>query len=61
VGVYIDDKNEKCVASINENKVFGETALFNNDMRSATVIAHTNVVKCLVLHKIFYQNIILVK
>jgi CRP-like cAMP-binding protein len=58
VGVYIDDRHTtKCVAVLNENKVFGETALIKNDKRSATIKAHT-VVKVMVLNKIYYRSII---
>ena len=41
VGVYINDDHTKCVAILNENKVFGEAALEKDDKRNATIIAHT--------------------
>ena len=57
VGVYVDNECSKCVAVLNENKIFGESALDKNMKRSATVIAHTSV-KVLALHKVYYWNIL---
>ena len=39
VGIYIN-ANESCVATLKDNKVFGERALENDDKRGATIIAH---------------------
>ncbi|CDW76421.1 cyclic nucleotide-binding domain containing protein [Stylonychia lemnae] len=57
VGIYLDQECQKCVATLQSDKVFGEAALEKNDKRGATVIAHS-VVKVLVLRKIFYRNIV---
>mmetsp|Transcript_34061 Transcript_34061/g.33255 ORF Transcript_34061/g.33255 Transcript_34061/m.33255 type:complete len:94 (+) Transcript_34061:798-1079(+) len=59
VGIYVDDQSENCVATLTENKVFGETALEKGGVRSATVIAHSYFVKVLVLRKNDYKNIVL--
>jgi CRP-like cAMP-binding protein len=39
VGVFIDDDCKTCVATLKENRVFGEAALEKGDKRSATIIA----------------------
>lgn len=60
VGVYIGEENDKCVATLGANKVFGEKALENDSRRGATIIAHTRTV-CLTLYKVDYNNIIYVR
>ena len=59
VGVYLDNECQRCIATLNENKVFGETALDRDDKRGASIVALTNT-KVLVLHKLYYKNIIMV-
>lgn len=58
VGIYVPD--DKCVATLSENQVFGEKALETNERRGATVKAHNETV-CLVLMKNDYLDIIYVR
>ena len=51
VGVYFDDALKACSNRLNENKTFGDRALQNEEVRSATIKAH-RVTVCLCLSKI---------
>jgi CRP-like cAMP-binding protein len=57
VGVYLTEN--KCLAQLKENKVFGERALDTKEKRGATIIAHKSTV-CLILMKNDYLDIIYV-
>jgi CRP-like cAMP-binding protein len=48
------------VATLNENKVFGERALDTDEKRGATIITHSECI-CLVLMKKDYVDIIFVR
>ena len=58
VGVYVNDN--KCVAVLKDNKVFGEIALETDEKRGATIIAHSHSL-CLILFKRDYKEIIYVR
>jgi CRP-like cAMP-binding protein len=59
VGIYVDDKFERCVAVLKDNKVFGERALETDEKRGATIIAHQPTT-CLILMKNDFVDIIYV-
>ena len=57
VGVYFDDAMKICSVKLNENKTFGDRALQNEEVRSATIKAH-KVTVCLTLSKIdFFEQV----
>lgn len=65
VGIYVtssntEDSEEKCVAILKDNKIFGERALDTDERRGATVIAHHTSI-CLILNKKDYKDIIYVR
>ncbi len=57
VGVYVDEDCSDCVQVLGENKIFGESPESVSSKLEANFIAHTNT-KVLVLHQIYYKNII---
>lgn len=59
--MYVDNECKTNVATITENKVFGETALEKGGKRTASIIVHSMRAKVLVLRKNHYKNIVLVK
>ena len=62
VGIYVNgsEEEDKCVAILKDNKIFGERALETDETRGATVIAHHTSI-CLILNKKDYKDIIYVR
>ena len=59
VGIYADEECTHFLAKSTPNKVFGETALQNDEKRTASVKAMTKT-KLLKLQKYYYKTIVLV-
>jgi len=61
VGVYVDEDLASCIAVLQENKVFGERALQQDEPRGACVRAHKDSLCLLITRKEFKKVVQVIK
>ena len=59
VSLYADPECQQFITNLTPNKVIGETALQNDERRTASITANTKT-KLLKLQKHYYKSIVLV-